>query len=326
MSKWLESEKQRQASFKQQSAYFSEAARQEGIFKNKLRPFCLPESCAAENLYAPIRADAIDYFAQNKIGWHQGKNDNPSNHLCDSQVCCVNFLFPLASQPDALAALLRPLFPTIHRMAQIDGQFVAFEWIGQENYLNEMVRGQRTRGKNFTSADAVVMFERSDGQREIILIEWKYTESYSVENKKIAKSGTDRSQIYAHLFERDDCPLDKATLPHYDSLFYEPFYQFMRQQFLAHEMERAREFNADSVRLLHIAPAHNRDFQRVTSPDLHSLGDNATDVWKRLVKPSDRFISISTESLFGAFPIAEFPALMGWWDYIHQRYAWMNTL
>jgi hypothetical protein len=50
--------------------------------------------------------------------------------------------------------------------------------------------------------------------------------------------------------------------------FYEPFYQLMRQQLLAREMETARECGADVVSLLHIAPAQNACFQRVTSPNL----------------------------------------------------------
>ena len=61
-----------------------------------------------------------------------------------------------------------------------DGHYVACEWIGQKNYLREKVsgNGKRTRGANCTSADAAVMFEETDGKRQIVLIEWKYTESY----------------------------------------------------------------------------------------------------------------------------------------------------
>jgi hypothetical protein len=40
--------------------------------------------------------------------------------------------------------------------------------------------------------------------------------------------------------------LDNTQLA-YDALFYEPFYQFMRQQFLAHEMELVHEMGADRV-------------------------------------------------------------------------------
>lgn len=52
------------------------------------------------------------------------------------------------------------------------GQYVAFEWIGEENYLGEKIsrHGKRTRGANFTSADAMVMVERIDGKRHILCV------------------------------------------------------------------------------------------------------------------------------------------------------------
>ena len=40
----------------------------------------------------------------------------------------------------------------------------------------------------------------------------------------------------------------------------------MRQQFLSHEMEKAHELGVDIVSLMHIAPKHNHDFTRITSP------------------------------------------------------------
>ena len=76
---------------------------------------------------------------------------------------------------------MKPVFPDLDEMLPIeDGQYVAFEWIGKQNYLGEKIsrNGKRTRGANFTSADAAVMFKLNDGQKQIVLIEWKYTESY----------------------------------------------------------------------------------------------------------------------------------------------------
>jgi hypothetical protein len=322
MGKFLNAEKKRQSVFKIGAAYFSEPAQIDGTYRSRSYSFMLPTTCADENLFAPIRQPALAYFAQHGIHWHM------LDHLCSSQVCCINFLFPFMDQPDALADLLRPIFPSLRRMLPLEtsDQFVAFEWIGAENYLREKVRGTttRTRGAHFTSADAMVMFEREDGNRHIVLIEWKYTESYSSSDKKMSVRGTDRSLIYAHLYDRDDCPLDKSLLPHYDALFYEPFYQFMRQQFLACEMEKAHEFDADMVSLLHIAPAHNHEFTTVTSPELRGLGSSVTEVWKRLVKSSDRFASVSTETLFGQFPANRHPELSTWWEYVNARYIWMN--
>ena len=325
MGRFLDAEKIRQADLKKTSPLFSEPARRDGIYKGKPRPFCLPLDHAEENLFPAIRQSAMAYFAEKGIKWHDGKDGTPSNHLCDSQVCCVNFLFPFADKPDALLELLHPLFPTIKRVLPMEesGELVSFEWIGKENYLGEKIRksGKRTRGANFTSADAAVMFETTNGSKQIVLIEWKYTESYGGTSLKFAKSGTDRSIIYAHLFERDDCPINKDVLPSYGALFHEPFYQLFRQQLLANEMEKASELGADLVSVLHIAPACNRDFRKVTSPELRSLGESATDVWKRLVKDQSKFQSMETEQVFSRTP----KGMEGWREYVLDRYAWMES-
>lgn len=326
MGEFLKSEKVQQASFKQSFPHFSDGARADGLYKTKFRPHCLPRECSAENLFQGIRQKALDYFSSYQIKWHDAIERNPSNHLCDSQVCCVNFLFPFADKPNALADMLRPHFPTLHTMLLIENeQYVAFEWIGQENYLGEVSRsGLRSRGANFTSADAAVMFQHTDGKRQIVLIEWKYTESYSRSYLRISSSGKDRALIYAPLFERDDCPILLATLPELDALFYNPFDQLMRQQLLAHEMERARELEADVVSVLHLAPAQNHDFHRITSPKLGTLGATAMDVWRNLARPQTRFLSLNTEQLFGPLFTIQPPGMQEWLAYIGLRYRWVH--
>ncbi|MBI5830099.1 MAG: hypothetical protein HZB20_11305 [Chloroflexi bacterium] len=329
MGEFLESEKPEQAKFKATSAYISDAARADGIYKGKPRPFCLPLKYAEENLFHEIQQTAPVYFTAQSIKWHDGQNGMPSNHLCDSQVCCVNFLFPFADKPRALAEVLRPVFPAIQKMLPIENeQFVTFEWIGEDDYLHEKDDARnkkRSRGANCTSADTAVKFERTDGKQKIVLIEWKYTESYGGASLKIAPSGRNRTTIYKRLFERDDCPINKGSLPNFDSLFYEPFYQFMRQQFLAHEMERAQELGANTVSVLHIAPAHNTDFRKVTSPQLETLGETATGVWKQLVRPRGKFVSVSTEYLFGNLSAEQLPEMRAWLEYVGMRYAWVRA-
>lgn len=226
-----------------------------------------------------------------------------------------------------MAEVLRPVFPTLQEMLKVEGErYIAFEWIGQENYLGERVvrDGKRTRGRHFTSADAVVMFKRTDGKHQTVLIEWKYAEAYGRESLKISKSGTDRTAIYRSLFTRDDCPINKDVLTDFDALFYAPFYQLMRQQLLAHEMEQAKELGTASVCVLHIAPDHNTDYRRVTSPELAALGETVTDVWQQLVRPPGRFISVSTEQLFGRLSVEQLPEMRGWLEYIHARYRWVK--
>ena len=328
MGKFLEEEKRHQILSKKTSAYFTEAARPVGLYRGKPRPFCLPVDRAEENLSREIRAGALDYFKRERIKWHDGRESAPSNHLCSSQVQCVNFLYPFADRPEALRTLLSPIFPNIQSMLSMEGggQFVSFEWIGLDNYLGEKVppNSSRTRGANCTSADAAVMFRLADGTRQIVLIEWKYTESYNPTWLGIARSGTNRMDIYRPLYDRPECPLDKSKVPNFCDLFYEPFYQLLRQQLLAHEMELAHELGSHLVTVLHVAPADNRDFHRVTSPGLKPRGDSSIEVWKGLVRQPDRFVSVSTERLFGDFPVDSHPELAAWWQYVSDRYQWLR--
>ena len=164
------------------------------------------------------------------------------------------------------------------------------------------------------------MFERKDKKRHIVLIEWKYTESYNSNFLRFAESGTDRTEIYRHLFECSDCPINKDILPSFDSLFYEPFYQLMRQQFLANEMENAHELGADIVSILHISSSGNKDIHKVTSPELINFGDSPMGVWSKLVKDKSRFISVKTEKFFSNLPVEEFPEIQEWAKYINARY------
>ena len=128
MGKFLQTEKPNQVAFKKTSATISSAAKADGMYKDHAYPFCLPRDLAEENLYPRVRTTIREYFERNKIKWHDGQNGKPSNHMCDSQVCCANFLFPFADKPNALAALLKPIFPDVQEMLPIeDGLYVAFE-------------------------------------------------------------------------------------------------------------------------------------------------------------------------------------------------------
>jgi len=329
MRAFLKSEKVHQAQFKAVSEFFSREARKDGAYKGHYYPFCLPLDRSIENLYPPIREAARQYFTRHEIKWHDGRDKAPSNHLCDSQVSCVNFLYPLSTHPQAIKALLTPLFPELAEVLPIeDGNCVAFEWIGASNYLGEKVTGNgtRTRGANFTSADAAVLFRAIDGARQAVLIEWKYTEAYPSTDLRIAKSGTDRLGIYRRLLDQEGSPILPQIPGGYPALFFEPFYQLMRQQLLAHEMEKAGELGADRVTLLHVSPQHNVDFSNVTSPALRELGTSPTEVWPKLLANPDRFASASTEKLFSRLIDTDAAPIRDWWRYISARYPWVNQL
>jgi len=323
---FLKHEKVRQADLKSDCSLFSGKAAVDGVFMGKPRPFCLPREYADESLFAGIREDALEYFRAQGIPWHGGKSGHPSNHLCDSQVCCVNMLYPFARSAKALTRLMLLHFRDMVRPVPMEerGRYLSFEWIGKENYLGEKVRGkERTRGANATSADAAFMYKREDGSRAIVLIEWKYTEWYPGTNIRYSKNGTDRTRIYQCLWEQDDCPLRRDLIADFADFFYEPFYQLMRLQMLAWRMEKAKELKAEHVMLLHVVPSQNLGFQRVTSPGLRRLGKTVKDVWEAIAPPG-RFMSLNTGELFAPVSMkhaAEKVDLAEWHSYVSKRYG-----
>lgn len=330
MGTFFAAEKRRQIAFKLSSRHFSEAARADGLFGRSARKFCLPQSHASENLFAGIREDTLRYFQGKRIRWHQGCADGPSNHLCSSQVSCVNFLAPFAFNPVGLKQLLQPILPEIKEMLPVEEtRYVAFEWIGLQDYLSEAKRRSsgRTRGANSTSADAAVRFRRLDGSIQTVLVEWKYTESYSSKCLAMSESGTDRKSIYSEFYSKAGGVIDPDRVPEFGSLFYNPFDQLMRQQMLAHEMEQHREGESEIVSVLHVAPRVNAELRRITSPEFlkRNLGSSPFDVWPKLLRNSDRFLSVSAEDLFGPAVGRGVESGREWAGYLAERYSWIGA-
>ena len=71
-------------------------------FMGKERPFVLTEG--KNNLYAPIGEYVISYFKDNRISWWRGRR--PTGHILSSQMACLNHLFALRKNPDAVLAML----------------------------------------------------------------------------------------------------------------------------------------------------------------------------------------------------------------------------
>ena len=337
-------EKKRYQRLKQRKqTLFSEAALMDGIYRGIRRPFCLHERYSHENLFEAIRPAAIAYFDARHIRWHDGTQERhrPSNHLCCSQSCCVNFLFPMVNNPNLLKRVFMRFYPDFVETLAIDVDlppienrqmpYMSFEWIGVNDYLNEHVgkRGARTRGANYTSADFMFRFKRSDGVIQIVLGEWKYTEYYSFKDFGTMTSPRDekpekRKRIYREPFNRQNGVFISRYERLYDTLFFEPFYQLMRLQLLAQEMESKNEMNATSVSVIHICPKANKEFRnRVTSPELAKMfpEKDTLEIWKDLV-PKDKFMSISTETLLHTITEQSSPEERKWVEYLKLRYGW----
>lgn len=303
-----------------QSAFFEAHLPGEGGFEGSA--YRLAPSNRLSNLNPGIRDIAARYFSNNAIAWHQH-----AAHGLSSQVCCLNFLMPLATRPELLAHLVQSaLGGDLPEMLEVekgpDGEpwFVGFEWIGRKDYLNEWPRtGVPKRGANVTSADTVLRF-RQAGRIETLLIEWKYTESYGTPPEP--KREAERLRRYQSIAFAPFGPVRSDTGLKLTDLFWEPFYQLFRQQMLASRMQTEQEDGAERVRVLHIASAGNRRLTRVTSPAMRPLGDNAFKVYRSLLANPDDFVSRSTESLFSSL-IADAPVDDGWATYLRNRYAFL---
>ncbi len=336
---YRDKEKKRLISLK--PTLYSGAACIPGTYNGITYPFCLADPCTVENLYAGIREEALTYFKERNIPWHGGKGKHkclPSGHLCCSQCACTNFLFSFARDPEALMATLIDLGYPVAEVLPFSGDlplrdgaspYVAFEWIGERNYLGELSAGKvandeaRTRGSNFTSADFAFRYRRTDGRIEIVLGEWKYTEHYPVgKSIQVSSSNTDRlKRIYRPLLENPHCQIRLTEGVTYADMFYDPFDQMMRLQLLASSMEHAHEQESDIASVLHVAPQANRELMhRITSPGLNraGLGRDIHDVYKSLVA-ADRFQGRTMEALLAA--ISNNSRDTDWVAYLRVRYG-----
>jgi hypothetical protein len=300
-----------------------------GLYDGVPHRFATRATNFAPGLY-PI---AHDYFAgdaeRSAITWH-----THSNHALSSQVCCLNFLMPLARDRDRVAEFISAALNIADVEVEAvetgpDGRdwFIGFEWTGSGNYLGEQI-GDRPvqRGSNSTSADAFVRF-RHEGKRHGVLIEWKYTEAYGPalpDRRRPDGSGgneTRRARYGAITFVPAG-PIKNDQGLQLEDFFWEPFYQLMRQQLLAHQMEKHGE--ADRVMVLHLSPRGNHKLHRVTAPRLRELGlgDDAFAVFRSLLASPNRFVDRRIEDVFKPL-FASRPPDDPWCDYLQSRYQFL---
>jgi hypothetical protein len=262
-----------------------------GVGGDTAYPFCLPAEHAALNLLPEVRTSALELFAELGIPWHCGVDRGPSNHLLSSQVQCVNALMPMVEDPARTVKAFGDLLDIAEVLEIEDGRFLTFEYVGPADHLHEARGGARTRGAHCTSVDAAFRYRTPAGRTELALVEWKYTESYLRRRKAAPASDAVRTKRYGDLWEAPDGPLvPRVPL---DLMFDEPFYQLMRQQLLAHELERHGAEDAEVVRVLHVLDPANGAYQAsVLRPEMRGLGDTVDGIWSSLLRDPSRFLHV----------------------------------
>ena len=288
-------------------------------------------SDANETLWPPIADQLVTMFHAENIAWHEEKSKGygkrpgpgPSPNLMDSQIACLNFWVGLADcGGEAVLAALRVLFPEAHRIIEPRAGsrvLVEPEWIGLQNYLGEK-GSKRRRGEYATSADLLLAFESDANLRVGVLLESKFSESYSGESLRFSKWGTDRVGIYGLEWSRPDSPFSGLALELHELMF-DPFDQLLRLHLLARAMERNRELGFDRVLVAWVAPRANEAiWSNVTAPALGSLGGTVPEVWRTLLAAPDSFRVAAYEDLF---EVARAAVAAGEWaDWQDERYGW----
>lgn len=276
-----------------------------GVYRKLEREFVLSDSML--NLWDGIREDALNYFRRNQIVWWGGVGNQPTGHLLSSQIACLNHLYFVRQRKDIATAILRNIRSEIEEAMVVDDGFVEFEVVGGQNYLGEK---SHTRGANTTSIDAVMVGMKPNGKNILVMIEWKYTEDYRPENKYIPA----RAEIYDQLLVDQDCPIHSQS---FESLYFEPFYQLMRQTLLGWKMVQSCEYNCDEYIHLHVIPSKNKELkERVTSPDL--VGETMSEAWQNVLREPERYQVISPEEFL--LPVSGCLDTSAIFSYLARRY------
>ena len=292
-----------------------------GYFMGKPRHFVLKDGM--NNLYEPIRNDVIRYFKDNKISWWGG--DKPSGHTLSSQIACLNHLFAIMGDKEAVLAMLNGVRDEFKEVLSVQcdaaPQYIGFEVVSEEDPLNEKTS---TRGSNCTSVDAFIYAKHKDDSIWLIPIEWKYTEHYANldksnedrqgEEKGSNGKGQERVRRYSAL---TDASLQLKSLDsYYGSIYYqEPFYQLMRQTLWAENVVKLKEekLKADNYMHIHVIPSANKD---LLDKKYSVSGMGMEETWRSMLTNQSKYIIVDPQKLLE--PIKDkYPELA---SYLKKRY------
>ena len=292
-----------------------------GYFMGKPRHFVLKDGM--NNLYEPIRNDVLRYFKDNDISWWGG--DKPSGHTLSSQIACLNHLFAIMGDKEAVLAMLNGVRDEFKEVLSVQcdaaPQYIGFEVVSEEDPLNERTS---TRGSNCTSVDAFIYAKHKDDSIWLIPIEWKYTEHYANldksnedrhgEEKGSNGKGQERVRRYSAL---TDASLQLKSLDsYYGSIYYqEPFYQLMRQTLWAENVVKLKEekLKADNYMHIHVIPSANKD---LLDKKYSVSGMGMEDTWRSMLSDQSKYIIVDPQELLE--PIKDkYPELV---SYLRKRY------
>lgn len=247
----------------------------------------------------------------------------------------------LRKDPRAVLALINGVRNQFKEVLPIpcdtDESYIEFEAVSKVDHLNE---DGPTRGSNCTSVDALVYAVDNNGEKWIIPIEWKYTESYDDCN---SADKSNEGIMYNKESNPEKNPKGKVRLDRYSDLikkskqlrsvpkfidstdydlqgsifFYEPFYQLMRQTLWAEQMiehKADEDIKADHYLHIHIIPRADTD---LLDKKYHPTNNNnMEETWRACIVYQSKYQIVDPHDFM--LPIKDsHPEL---WEYLSTRY------
>lgn len=240
------------------------------------------------NLFGPIRRSALAYFELNDIEWWRQSEEHyfPNGHVLSSQIHCLNHLFAIRADKDAVRKIIQAVLPEITEIvpSPIDEQFcimekypyktpsyISFEFTCYNKlYLNERCN---KRGANCTSVDAFVYAKDQEGKHVLIPIEWKYTEHYEKVDDEYKADEEKVEKRYRHLAELSDSNLKGWK----DAYYWDPAYELARQTLLMEQIIRNKPFHADYYQHIVVCPNGNVEMRTDANAFKESLTEKGKE-------------------------------------------------
>jgi len=269
------------------------------------------------NLFEGIVSDSCAYFNDNDIAWWGDNEKYPTGHLISSQIQCLNFLFALRKDPDAVLKLahlfdadIEEVLPTLN---DSDKGYIAFEFIYENAELLGETDAGGGRGTMCTSIDAFIIAQRK-GKKVLIPIEWKYTEQYADGTNKALeyRKGITRQYRYNHLIEKS-VQLRDLEDKNRSVYYYEPLYEFMRQTLLVEQM--VEKGIADDFLHVVVVPPGNQDLLSAN----YSFSDKGLEgMWREVITDNTKFKLVDSRQIYEC--IEKLPLYVELSQYLRTRY------
>ena len=303
--------------------------KQMGRWRGKPYPHILPEDSWSLNLWEGISYEAIRYFAQKEIAWH-----NQKHNLVSGQILCVNLFFPLRQHFNILEAWLSRYFNDLGKVIDLDFEYIGppdtKDPSGYRNYFKET----GGRGQNRSSADISIVWQDRAKRMNMLLLEFKFTEPDFGQCSKQGNPNPNRcfsreyqtecyrtevGRPYWEMILSNGSPFRNEIVTNRNSCpFRYHFYQLMRNQLLAHCIQSDPEEDFKRVEFGVIYHADNEVLTRMPRP--FEGEHNPLKAWPNLLNNPNTFHVFTVQDFLNTIEPKLHGELINWRVYLKQRY------